>query len=111
MTSIQASEPFAGNILMVVGGHSATDGGTTDKVYSLSLDPSRDVPPCLRHICDFPHVVDNPTTAIFQDGLPAVCGGWKNLNRFYKQCYKFNFTDAWIPAGLRNDFAVWKGWG
>ena len=94
---------------MIVGGHSS-EGGSSDKAYALNLDPTKDVPTCLRHICDFPHVVDLPTTAIFQDGLPAVCGGWKNNDKFYKSCYKFNYTNAWVPAGSRNDFAVWKGW-
>ena len=89
---------FAGNLLMVVGGQS--DEKTEDKGYVISLDDTIPVPSCLQSICDFPHYFHAATSGIFADGLPTVCGGRKNSPMtYYDSCYKFNYTNAWEPAG------------
>ena len=94
--------PFVGNILMVVGGHS--DERVTDKTYAMSLDPSVSVPSCLRStICDYPHYFRAATSAIFQDGLPTICGGVNdNTSPNFTDCYKFNYTDGWTYSGSKN---------
>ena len=89
---------LSGNLLMVVGGQS--DQKSEDKGYVISLDDSVPVPTCLQSICDFPQYVYAPTSGIVDDGLPTICGG-RNQNplTYYDSCYKFNYTNAWEPAG------------
>ena len=87
---------------MIVGGQSDNPSKTEDKAYALSLDRSVDVPSCLDRICDFPHYVRGASSAIFEDGLPTVCGGIDENNSAMKECYKYNFTNAWDYAGTKN---------
>ena len=97
---------------MIVGGGVLEDGRwkSSDKAYGMSLNSRVKVPTCLESICDFPHYVYNPTTAIFQDGLPTVCGG-SNLNTNpytnYVECHKYNFTDAWTYSGSMEHHAAY----
>ena len=87
---------------MIVGGKVLKDGSwkSSDKAYAMSLNPTVNVPRCLESMCDYDHYVTHPATAIFQDGLPTVCGGWDSgSNTFYKDCHKYNFTNAWDDAG------------
>ena len=103
---------LVGNILMVVGGMK-DDEVNTDKAYAMSLDPSVSVPSCLMStICDFPHYFRAATSAIFEDGLPAVCGGWHDRASpvtYFKECYKFNYTDGWTYSGSKNYFSAFAG--
>ena len=94
---------------MVVGG--ASDEKVTDKAYAISLKSSVAVPSCLESICDFPNYIYSAVSAIFEDGLPTVCGGRKDTSplTYYKECYKFNYTDAWDPAGTKNYFSAHSG--
>ena len=86
---------------MIVGGTS--NEKSEDKAYALSLSPSVDVPSCLESICDFPHYVQDGMAAIFDDGLPTVCGGVStDPLKFYTECYKFNFTNAWEYSGSKH---------
>ena len=94
---------------MIVGGQSNNPSQgpskTEDKAYALSLDRSVDVPSCLDRICDYPHYVRGASSAIFEDGLPTVCGGrYENTSptTYYKECYKYNFTNAWDFTGSKN---------
>ena len=88
---------FSGNLLMVVGGSS--DGKVEDKGYVISLNDSIAVPSCLQSICDFPYYFYGATSGIFKD-LPTICGGRKDNPSIYSDnCYKFNYTNAWEPAG------------
>ena len=107
---------FLGNILMVVGGRKTGTTGAyadeinTDKTYAFSLDDSVPVPSCLQSlVCDFPRYFRGAVSAIFDDGLPTVCGGQNGdpheVER-YNDCYKFNFTDGWREAG---SFSKLKG--
>ena len=82
---------------MVVGGAS-DDKGSEDKGYVISLDDRVPVPSCLQSICDFPHYISAASSGIFADGSPTICGGQVNYN-FYDSCYKYNYTNAWEPAG------------
>ena len=91
---------------MVVG------DGSTDSAYALSLDPHVPVPSCLRTICDFPHPVQSPAGAVFEDNLPTFCGGARSYGSgtVYKECYKYNYTtNLWgdgntgsVPSGLKH---------
>ena len=100
---------IAGNILMIVGGkiNEGEDSAnaawkSSDKAYALSLNRKIDVPRCLESICDFDHYVTYPTTAIFQDGLPTVCGGTSYSTSpatNFVECFKYNFTNAWSYSG------------
>ena len=76
---------------------------STDKAYALSLNRKVDVPRCLQSICDFDHYVTYPITAIFDDGLPTVCGGrrWNQPSPTtnFVECFKYNFTNAWSDSG------------
>ena len=76
---------------------------STDKAYALSLNRKVNVPRCLQSICDYDHYVTYPTTAIFEDGLPTVCGGTKynspNSPTYLRECFKYNFTNAWSKSG------------
>ena len=106
---------LVGNILMIVGGRMTEGTGekNSDKVYAKSLDPSVSVPSCLKSTlesptCDFPRYFRAATSAIFKDGLPTVCGGW-NENVYYKECYKFNYTDGWTYAGSKNFLSAFPG--
>ena len=93
---------------MVVGGHS--DQKTEDKGYVISLDDSVPVPTCLQSICDFPHYFYAATSGIFDDGLPTICGGRKDSPyTYYDSCYKFNYTNAWEPAGTMKYPAAYAG--
>ena len=99
---------FAGNLLMVVGGQS--DEKTEDKGYVISLDDTIPVPSCLQSICDFPHYFLAATSGIFGDGLPTVCGGRKvSPYTYYDSCYKFNYTNAWVPAGSMSSSLSYAG--
>ena len=95
---------------MIVGGQS--DEKDEDKVYALSLSPTVDVPSCLDSICDFPNYVQPTSTAILEDGLPTVCGG-RNRNTnpwtYYRECFKFNFTDAWEYSGSKSFANIHSG--
>ena len=97
---------------MIVGGQSNNPSKTGDKAYALSLDRSVDVPSCLDTICDFPHYVRGAATAIFEDRLPTICGGRdENTDpiKVFKECYKYNFTNAWDYAGTKNYAEVASG--
>lgn len=101
-----------GNILLIVGGQSAEK--TEDKAYALSLDPSVEIPSCLRSISSFPYSVYSASTAIFDDGKPTICGGRIEfpLNRtkgYYEDCYKLNFTNEWEYSGFKNVLQVHTG--
>ena len=88
---------------MIVGGQA--DDKVEDKAYAMSLSPTVDVPSCLESICDFPHYVQPTSAAIFDDGLPTVCGGRNSdtsPHTFYNECYKFNFTNAWEYSGSKH---------
>ena len=103
---------FAGNILMVVGGSGAGEAnGGSDKAYAISLKSSVAVPSCLESICDFPNYIYAGISAIFDDGLPTVCGGRKHKSgtTYFQECYKFNYTDAWDPVGSKNYFSAISG--
>ena len=84
---------------MIVGGQSSEK--YEDKAYAFSLSPSVDVPSCLESICDFPNYVRPSSAAVFDDGLPTVCGG-VDTNSMYNQCFKFNFTNAWEYSGSKH---------
>ena len=105
---IADSWAISGNILMIVGGtyYEEREGSrvwkSSDKAYALSLDRKVDVPRCLESICDFDHYTAYPTTAIFQDGLPTVCGGTNygtSPATSFVECFKYNFTNAWAHSG------------
>ena len=92
---------------MIVGGQTATgtESKTQDKAYALSLDPDVEVPSCLSSICDIPHYAQLPSGAVFEDKLPVICGGRDcNTNPcvYLKECYKFNFSNAWEYTGSKN---------
>ena len=97
---------------MVVGGE--TDGvKATDKGYVVSLDDNVPIPSCIDSLCDFRHYFYAATSGILEDGLPLVCGG-RNLptpgpSEWYTHCYKFNFTNAWEPAGTMSYKASQSG--
>lgn len=95
---------------MIVGGRfdSFDDEGklesitSFDKGYTLSLDPTLEIPSCVENICDFPYYLSAPGTAIFEDGLPTVCGGVNfktNPYTYHTECYKFSFANAWSLSG------------
>ena len=90
---------LTGNILMIVGGAAYQPSRKSeDKAYTLSLDPSVEVPSCLATICDFPRYVECPSMATF-DGLPTICGG-RDINAdpetYHTECYQFNITrNSW----------------
>ena len=93
---------------MVVGGRSDQKG--EDKGYVISLDDSVPVPTCLQSICDFPHYFYGATSGIFDDGLPTICGGRNpSPSTYYDSCYKFNFTNAWEPAGTMKTPSAYAG--
>ena len=92
---------------MLVGGHS--NEKPEDKGYIISLNNSVSVPKCLQSICDFPHYVYGATSGIFEDGLPTVCGGRGTPYEYYDSCYKFNYTNAWEPAGTMKYPAAYAG--
>ena len=100
---------------MIVGGESS-GGVEHDSAYALSLDPDVPVPSCLRTICDFPHPTYYPIGAVFEDGLPTICGG-ENDDSVYKECYKYNYTtNIWgngntgsVPSGLKHHAASHTG--
>ena len=94
---------------MVVGG--ASDEKVTDKAYAISLKSSVAVPSCLEYICDMRNYVYAAISAIFEDRLPTICGGRKNSPSTYdKECYKFNYSDAWDPVpGGKNYFSALSG--
>ena len=111
---------LVGNILMIVGGKKNGEINT-NKVYVMSLDPDVSIPSCMdwppptfypRH-CDFPHSLRAATTAIFEDGLPTVCGGYNDdgiHDLHFKECFKFNFTDGgWHYLGMTNLFSSSAG--
>ena len=91
---------------MVVGGQS-DDLSSTDKGYVISLDDRVPVPSCLEFVCDFRYYFHAASAAIMEDGLPMICGG-QNFNNggesrvYHNECYKFNFSNAWTDAGLKN---------
>ena len=88
---------------MVVGGRSVDK--SEDKAYALTLNRWVDVPSCLSSICDFPHYFEAATTGMFEDGLPMICGGRNQKTdpfTYYKECYKYNFTNAWEYTGSKN---------
>ena len=104
---------------MVVGGYKdvgdptdSTDsrGRSTDKTHVISLDPSRvDVPSCLMANCDFRRYAYGATSGISADGLPIVCGGREQndlpdpaIITHYNECWKFNFTEGWVPSGEKS---------
>ena len=107
--------PFTGNILMIVGGRSHNPRKTEDKAYALSLKPSSvDIPSCLETICDYPLYVEAPLMAIFEDGLPTICGGRDENSSpvtYHRECYKFNVTEnGWgLPLGSKNFQGVHTG--
>ena len=84
---------------MVVGG--ASDEKLEDKGYVISLDDNVPVPTCLQSVCDYPNYFYAATAGTFEDGLPTVCGGRNHNTQYtlYDSCYKFNYTNAWEPAG------------
>ena len=92
---------------MVVGGKVLQDGSwkNSDKAYAISLNPSVEVPRCLQDMCDYEHYVTYPAMAVFQDGLPTVCGGLDyGSGTHFRNCYKYNFTNSaaigvWDEAG------------
>ena len=94
-----------GNLLMVVGGQS-DNSSSTDKGYVISLDDRVSIPSCLEFVCDFRYYFHYASTAIL-DGLPTICGG-QNFNDdgetrvYHNECYKFNFSNAWTPAGSKS---------
>ena len=100
---------LSGNLLMVVGGHS--DEKIEDKGYVLSLDDSIPVPACLKSICDFPRYFYAATSGAFADGIPTVCGGCTSGSAYEcsDDCYKFNYTNTWEPAGTLTYPAGWAG--
>ena len=102
---------YAGNILMVVGGSTHNYYSVTDKGFAISLKSSVAVPSCLESICDYPNYVYSPISAIFDDGLPTICGGRKHSSphEYYSQCFKFNYSNAWEAAGTRNYKSVHVG--
>ena len=94
---------------MVVGGQD--QHGQVDKGYAISLKSAVAVPSCLESICDYPNYVYSPISAIFDDGLPTVCGGRKGIptTEYFSECYKFNYSNAWQAAGTRNYKSVHVG--
>ena len=84
---------------MVVGGQKE-DEYASNKGFVISLDDKVPIPSCLQSICDYPHYINAATSGIFADGLPTICGGRTNKpNVYHDSCYKFNYTNAWQPAG------------
>ena len=104
--------PFAGNLLMIVGGRSAQ--GSEDKGYVKRLDdPSRPLPHCLSSICDFEYYFEGAATAMF-DGLPTICGGRNSKtspHTYHKECWKFSFANGtrWVRAGTKNYDSIHAG--
>ena len=101
---------------MIVGGATNDPSRKSeDKAYALSLRPSSvEVPSCLERICDFPHYIECPSMAIFDNGLPTVCGGRRHTGSayvHYKECYQFNHTEnGWgLPIGSKDKQGVHTG--
>ena len=94
---------------MIVGGQSSEK--SEDKTYALSLDPQVEVPSCLRNMCDFPRYFEGASAGIFEDGLPTVCGGRTRGSPqvYHKDCFKFNFTNAWEYSGSKSFFTSHTG--
>ena len=106
-----------GNILFIIGGREETEKDT-DKIHSISLDPSVEVPPCQPRRSTFPLALNYPSTAIFQEpcaesGYPTVCGGgtwakghWPWGVTVFKDCYKLNLDanprPIWQNVGSKN---------
>ena len=85
------------------------DSSSTDKGYVISLDDKVPVPSCLEFVSDFRYYFHAASSAVLEDGLPTICGG-QNFNDgitmvYHNECYKYNFSNAWIDSGFKN-FAV-----
>ena len=113
--------PSPGNLLFIIGGRQQNEVDS-NKIDVLSLDPSVEVPSCLKNVSDFPVALNNPTTATFPSpagfgpGLPTVCGGgswpsnfesiqWPNYVRAEHKCYQLNLSDnppKWVEIGIHN---------
>ena len=77
---LSKASTFAGNILFVFGGYDQGGGAVgSNDAYALSLKEEIPVPSCLEEIPNFPLGIWSPVAHVFEDGLPASCGGFESM--------------------------------